>query len=450
MLAAMDSNTCSAEPTATLGAESRRQRRASLWSYPRYVVWLISDTSKGLAGTLFAFAMPLLTLMVTNNPAQAGVLSGIGMAANIATTLIGGILADRHSRLALMVVGSLTGTVISLVFTAIAWFGTLDFSILLLFEVTLALRGGIFNTAGEAALKDIVPAEAMGRAQAANQGRDAALQLLGNPLGGLLLSAGSWLVTAAMAASHAVSAITAALLLPRRHAKRATTAQQPTPAREPPAPAKNALRELKEGFSWLFSRSDVRGVLFVVTIINLGVNTAFTTAIYALQQDGFSTVSIGTVSSVIGVAMLAGAVIAPFLVPRAGTGILTIAGLVAITASVGALSFGTTPVAVATIAAPGMLLVPALNSGLMGYFMVAVPGEILGRANSAMSFLGMGALPLAPLIAGFGLAHAGRTETLIVSAAICAIAAIASLLSSSVRSLPAEGQWAAHAAQSGR
>lgn len=97
-----------------------------------------------------------------------------------------------------------------------------------------------------------------------------------------------------------------------------------------------------------------------------------------------------------------------------------------------------------------MLLVPALNSGLMGYFMVAVPGEILGRANSAMSFLGMGALPLAPLIAGFGLAHAGRTETLIVSAAICAIAAIASLLSSSVRSLPAEGQWAAHAAQSGR
>lgn len=35
-------------------------KSSRLWANKRYVTWLISDTSKGLAGTLINFAIPLL------------------------------------------------------------------------------------------------------------------------------------------------------------------------------------------------------------------------------------------------------------------------------------------------------------------------------------------------------------------------------------------------------
>ncbi len=59
----------------------------------------------------------------------------------------------------------------------------------------------------------------MGRAQAANQGRDAALQLAGGPLGGLLLGIGGWAVGVVMTLCHAIAALTAWML--GRQARRA-------------------------------------------------------------------------------------------------------------------------------------------------------------------------------------------------------------------------------------
>src|SRR5690606_12128194 len=64
----------------------------------------------------------------------------------------------------------------------------------------------------ESAVKEIVPDEAMGRAQAANQGRDAVLQLAGGPLGGVLLAVGGWLIGAAMAVCQVVAMVTAWML----------------------------------------------------------------------------------------------------------------------------------------------------------------------------------------------------------------------------------------------
>src|SRR5690606_29915507 len=86
------------------------------------------------------------------------------------------------------------------------------FVTLLIVDVLLAARTGLFDIAGESALKEIVPDGAMGRAQAANQGRDAVLQLTGGPLGGVLLAAGAWLIGVAMAACHLVAAATAWML----------------------------------------------------------------------------------------------------------------------------------------------------------------------------------------------------------------------------------------------
>src|SRR5690606_40721060 len=94
-----------------------------------------------------------------------------------------------------------------------------------------------------------------------------------------------------------------------------------------------------------------------------------------------------------------------------------------------------------------VFFVPTVNAALMGYFMVATPSELLGRANSASAVLGMGAMPLAPIIAGFGLSLIGRELTLVVAAALCAAAVLLAFSNRALRALPIESGWAAHARQ---
>lgn len=429
----------------------------------RYITWLISDTAKGLASALFAFAIPLIALFVTNDPAQAGIISAVGMTIRTVTTVFGGVLADRHRRIAMMVTGSLVGVILSAVFTALALAGSLTFITLLVIEILLAARTGLFDIAGESAVKEIVPDDAMGRAQAANQGRDALLQLAGGPLGGALLAVGAWLIGAAMAACHLVAAVTA-WILQRSVARVDGAAASDVASRIPDAsgvPASdtglvaaaiaagkpNAMREIAEGFRWLLARVDLRSVLFVATIINLGFSSALTTVIYALQQQGHSPLTIGLLSTGAGIAMLAGALIAPLLVARVRAGTVIIGGLGVATVGVFGLIPVHSPLPLTLVLAAIVFFVPAVNAALMGYFMVATPTEMLGRANSASAVLGMGAMPLAPLVAGIGLSLIGREMTLVVAAVICAAAVLLAVSNAALRALPSESGWTAHAAQ---
>ncbi|WP_424937696.1 MULTISPECIES: MFS transporter [Bacteria] len=424
---------------------------SSLWRNARYVSWLVSDTAKGLAQALFAFAVPLLALMITDDPAQAGVIGATGMAVRVVLVMLGGVLADRHSRIALMVIGSVLGVLIAGAFTVLSAAGALTFIVLLVLDVLLAARSALFDVAGESALKEVVPAPAMGRAQAANQAREAVLQLGGGPLGGALLVVGGWLVGAVMAVCHGIAALTAALI-PRLPAPASSVSEPSLPigtegtedAREAPA-TRNAAREIREGVVWLFSRVDLRGVLIVMTVVNLGINAAMTTVVYGLQQDGHSPTVIGWLSAGIGGAMLVGALFSGALVTRVGAGALMGSGLLILTVGAAATALVTDALPIALmLAVPGLLL-PAINASMMGYFMVATPSAMLGRANSATMLFGMGATPLAPLIAGVGLATIGREATILVSAGLCGIAAILALTNRSLRSLPAEAGWVAHA-----
>ncbi|MCR2817729.1 MFS transporter [Microbacterium sp. zg.Y1090] len=422
-----------------------------LWRNRRYLTWLVSDTSRGLADGLYAFALPLLTLIVTDDPAQAGIVGAVGGAVLAVTTLYGGVLADRHPRIGLMILGSTIGVVLSLGFTVLAFGGSLTFAGLLVLTLLLGARAGLFDVAGESAIKQVVPDAAMGRAQAANQARDAALQLAGGPLGGALLAVGGWLIGAAMTLAQLIAAVSAWLL---RGGGSGATESAPAPAATSDAPTartkSSAAGEMRTAFLWLWARDDLRAVLFIATIINLGFNAGLTTVLYAMQQAGHSPAVIGWLSAGAGVAMLVGAVAAPALIPRVKAGVIAIAGLGVATAGVLALSQLETVWAIVGVLAASVLLLPALNAALMGYTMVAVPSELLGRVNSVSTVLAIGAMPLGPLIAGFGLTWVGREGTLLVCAALCGVATAMAVASRGLRALPTEGGWADHAARFAR
>lgn len=184
------------------------------------------------------------------------------------------------------------------------------------------------------------------------------------------------------------------------------------------------------------------------TIINLGFSVAMTTVIYALQQQGHSPVTIGFLATAAGVAMLVGALFTPLIVLRMRAGVVIIGGLAVSAIGVFALIPVHAPLMLTLVLAGIVLFIPAVNAVLMGYFTVATPTELLGRANSASAVLGMGAMPLAPLVAGVGLSLIGREATLFVGAGLCAVSVLLAVSTAALRALPAESGWSAHAAQS--
>ncbi len=421
--------------TASDQAPSATPSRLWAGGYP---TWLVSDTSFELSSALAGFAVPLLALMVTDDPVKAGVIGAAGVGTRVVASLVGGVLADRHNRVRMMLAGAAVGLVIALLFTWAAT-GSLTFTALLALNVAMAARNGLFGGATQAALKDIVPADALGRAQASNQGRDAVIALAGSPLGGVLLGFGAPVLGLALVACQLVAAGSAALL-PR-------WVRPPETAGEPPVapPERRFLGELADGFRWVFSRPDLRGALLVSTLVNLGFNAAVSTVVYSLQQAGSSPTVIGLVSGGLGLGMLAGALVAPILVARVPAGRLAIGGLVLLAVGTLALPFVTHPLGITVLMAVSIAGAPALNAALLGYFMVATPSALIGRATGAITVFATGAMPLAPLIAGVGLGLAGREWTLVLAASICLAAAVLAASTRSLRQLPAEAGWVDHA-----
>lgn len=422
--------------TAT-DAPDTATRGYRLWRDRRYLTWLASDTSAGLSMSLSGFAIALIALTVTHSPVQAGTITAVSLAARLLATLGGGVLADRRNRFTLMTVGAIVGVLVSAGFLVLTLMGAVTFGTLLTVSVLLSVRAGLFGVAGEAAIKQIVPSDTMGRAQAANQGRDAALNVAGGPLGGVLLAIGGWAIAAAMAACQLISLLTAATL--RRGTHLANEVEE-----DPPREPSSMWAEIREGVVWIFRRRDLRDVLLVATIVNLGFTTAMTTIIYSLQLSGHSAQQIGMLSAIASLAMIAGAAISPALVTRVPAGVLTLGGLTLSGIGVAAISRVDAYPAIVAILAVSVIGVPPLNSALMGYAVVATPSRLLGRVSSASSVLSMGAMPVAPLIAGVGLATIGRTWTLTLAAAICAIAVILAFTSRPLRDLPREKSWAEH------
>lgn len=442
----MNTKTSTTPVAASPAGEAATGTTPALWRNRNYLLWLGSDTGSALGIALHSFAIPLIALILTNSPAQAGVIGAVGMLGRMLFTLPGGVLADRHNRRRLMLIGGLSGTTIGLGLVAAAATGSLTFWTLLVLHLLMSVRNGLFGSASDAVLKDLLPETQLGSALAANQGRDAVVSLAGGPLGGILLAISQTVAMAAIAGIHVMATVFAKfMVLPAP-----TLASKDAATRDQPGPRKGWMRgfatESGAGLKWLWRRKDLRAILFVSIIVNLGINAAITSVIFALQQRGESAASIGLVSASIGVGMLLGSTIAPALIKRIPSGALTCSGLLLAIAALWVLPFVQPIAIICAVLAMAMFGAPAINAGIGGYFMAAVPTELLGRATSASSLMGMAALPLAPLIAGFGFPLWGWVGLLAFCAAIATLAGIIALANRPLRTLPGPEGWAARAA----
>jgi MFS family permease len=406
--------------TPTEVSASPAQKPPSLWRNGAFNLLWGSQALSDLGSSMSGLAMPLLTLTITGSPIQAGIVGTASALVRLACQLPAGVITDRIDRRKLMLVAD--GVRLA-AYALLAW-AVLTDRVTLLWIVVTTMVASVFNVAHEnaqfSAVRNVVPLEQVPEATARNEARGATVSLIGPPIGGALYGVARSLPFVADAVSYLLSFIGLSLI-------RKPMQQERTGPREHP------VKELVEGVRFTLNEPFLRAVLLIAPPINLVFNGMAFAIIVILQQQGTPPALIGTVETIFGVGLLAGALIAPVLARKVQLRLLVL-GICWISSVVmvfGAFLTGSVLVAVPMMIAA--LLAPSCNAALFGYQAAVTPDRLQGRV---MSVILMGAMSLASfssLLGGLFVHWWGGPATIAAFAGIMAVAAVSATLTKGVR-----------------
>lgn len=379
-------------------------------------------------GSLASFlALPLLVLAERGSPAQAGLAASCNFAASLLTSLPGGVLVDRYSRRATMLISNLvrSGSMVVLAVATSAHRASLP--LILSVACVEGGLGSLFAPAEVAALRRIVPDTQLGPALAANQARTAAAALAGPALGGLLFGISHALPFALNAASYAVSSV--CVLLVR------TPLAAPTLER-----SQVTLRDLGGGLRFLAGDPFLRFTMLSDPTTNFAFSGILVGLIVSETRLGHSGFTTGMVIAMAGAGALVGSGVASRVAPRVSPrrAILVVAW--SSTLLVPALAGTRSTLAIGATLGLLSVLSPIETVVVGAFRMLLTPDQLQGRVQSAAGLLSTCATPLGPVAAGFLLSAAGRSAMFLAFAGLLGAVALMAVFSRGLRSLPAASQ----------
>jgi MFS family permease len=397
------------------------------------ILW-VGETISELGSTMSLFVFPLLGYHLTGSTLVSALLEAAALLGMVATMLPAGVLADRHDRRALMLGASASGAVLYGSLVVAGALGHLTVAHLAGVALLTGVAQGVFQPAQGAAVRAVVPTEDLATAFSQNQARQHVASLLGAPLGGLLYAVRAWAPFAVDAVSYCVSCLTLSRIRADLRPQRRDQA--------PTAP----VEQVKEGFRFVWDQPFFRTLLVWSGLNNLLVNACFFVVMMRLVQAHVPAARIGLVSTAAGVGGILGALAAPYVIERLRTGTLTVAvGWMCVLPLV-PLVWWSTPVAACASVFALLLLNPAGNAGIGAYRAAMTPDDLQGRVGSAMGFVAMSVMPLAPVVGGWLLGALGGSTAIALMVVGTAVSALIPTLSRTIRSVPRPEEWRAETA----
>jgi MFS family permease len=391
------------------------------------VLW-IGQTVSELGSRMSTFVFPLVAFALTGSLLAAAAAEAVFLFGMAGALLPAGVLADRLDRRRIMRCASGGGVLLyaSLVVAGIQ--DALTLPHLLVVAVLTGAAAGVFAPAEMSAVRAVVPTEDLPTALSQNQARQHVAGLLGAPLGGALYAVARWLPYAADAVTFAFSWVLLGRIRTDLSAPVSTTPRRPG-------------HDLAEGIRFIARHRLFRVLIVWSALTNLVVNALFFVAVLRLIEGGFVAYQIGLVETAAGVCGILGAVVAPWLIERIPTGRLTIAVAWSFVPLVVPMALWNHPAAVAAALSVGLFLNPAGNAGIGSYRMAVTPPELIGRVQATTQFVGMAAMPLAPVIAGILLSGVGGGLAVAALGGLAVAVALIPTFSASVRSVPRPADW---------
>jgi MFS family permease len=379
-----------------------------------------------VVGTRIGFlGRPLLVLALTSSPAAAGVASFAFTLPLVLFMLPAGAILDRTNRkwvmIACDVVRGLAGASIVLAL----WGGWLTFGLILATSVIGGVAYAFFTIGERASIPQLVDRSQLPAAIAQISAREYTGLVAGQSLGGLLFGLGRALPFAADAISDVVSV--ASLVLVRTRFQQARTA----PRRRLPA-------EVREGLGWTWRHPFVRTTALLSAGLDSVTNAVYLAVIVAAQQRGASPAEIGVLLGFMGLAGVAGSLLATRLAAALSLRAVALLTLGTWTVLTPVLAAARAPLLIGLVYGAMFVFHPTWGAAIGTAQMRSVPEHLMGRVQSAVMLVSLGAVPLAQLGAGFLLQLAGPARTILLLAGAMLVTLVAALLSRSLRRPPGE------------
>ena len=435
-----------------------------LWRNRDYVGWWLSSLISSLGSSMSQITYPLLMLYATGSVARAGVVGACLNLGGLATTLPGGVIADRFPRRP-VIVGCYLGQAVG---TGTVVYAVAHGDVNVLHIAAVALIQGMLNGISGASLapvlRRLVRPEQFPAMSAARQGRDMGASLIGPPVGGALFSVARWLPFLGDAVSFAVAAVGVAAIRRPLGPDRPDRASRPgrpnradhhhldqtralSPENEPPhpdgpsqptqrdtadpAPESNrstptpppggiaaAVAEIRAGVGFIRGHPFLRFAVPWAALINALATGLVLLVIALLKQRGAGPSGIGAITSAAAVGGLLGAVSAPLLARRVSGRALVLSASWAVVGAAVAVALAPKPWQIGVIGAGLVFLIVPLTVVLETYELRVVPEELLGRVLSARQFAVSSLLWTATPVAGV-LADAFGAESAVLVLAGC-------------------------------
>jgi predicted MFS family arabinose efflux permease len=371
-------------------------------------------------------AFPLLILALTHSPAQAGIVAALRTIPYLVLSLPAGALVDRWNRKQVMIFCDL-GRFLSMASVPLALFlGHL--TIVQLYLVSL-LEGTLFvffDLAEVSSLPQVVSKEQLPAASAQNIATYNIAMLLGSPLGGLLYSVGRLFPFLADTVSYLFSVLS--LLFIR------------TPFQQENTQASRALIvEVKEGLKWLWEQRFVRSLALLLSGLNLMTGGITLIIIVLGQHVHASTVDLGVLFAVAGIAGVLGSLAAPLLHRRLSFFVIAIIVMWAQALLSPVLILAPNLLMLGTILAFLFFLFPIFDVLQRSKRMALIPDALQGRINSVYRLIVFSSNPVSMALTGFLLQNAGTTSTILLVAGgltLIALSATLNITSKALNELP--------------
>ncbi|HEY7225099.1 MAG TPA: MFS transporter [Micromonosporaceae bacterium] len=379
------------------------------------VGWMLTNFADSLLTLIFAVWVADLT----GSAALGGAtFAALGVPALVSPFL--GHLADRVSRRAMLTITYAIGAAILvplylvrdandvwIIYTVTVLYSTVSY-------VTAACQAGI--------LKDLVPDEALGRANSRFQTIDQVFRLTLPFVGAAVYwrTGMTPLITAAILAFVGASAIFGNVRL------------HYTPA--PVTRGEGYFARATAGFRQLFRARPLRGMTWAM-LFAVGITGLLNAAVFAvLDALGIRAVLLGPVTVFQGLTGVIGAILAPRLMERFGRVRVVAGGLTLLGLGVIPLMFTAVPVAVAGVAIVGFATTPAVIA-FVTERQVATPADLQGRTSTASHLVLNLPQVLVTLLGSAALAILGYRILLALTAVVCLITGFACFR---LRTQPAE------------
>ena len=404
--------------TATVLAATARPAHRN----PQVLRWLSAYTASTLGDSVYYIALSW-SAVSSGSPAQAGLVMAVSAVPRALLMLVGGVIADRLGPRRVVIASDTVRCLVVLGLAATLFLASPGLWALAAVALVFGVVDALFLPAVGALPPRIAERDQLARVQGM---RGLAYRLgavLGAPSGGLAITLGG------PATAFGVAGILFALSLPLL----GTLKLHPLP-QEDEARGGTALRDLADGLRYLRGHKVLGPLMIVVLLSDLGFVGPLNVGLAVLSgQRGWGASGIGWILAGFGTGAGAASLLLTVKghIPRTGV-------VMGWTMALGAVSIG----ALAYIPQLPFAVLVALSIGLLAGLSGALCNALvqtecdpayLGRVSAVSSLGSLGIAPLSFPVTGAAIGLWGPGPVFVVSAAVCALAGVYSLLVTAVR-----------------